>query len=147
MAKECGFAGWAKSVFQWCVEPSPAIVAKAESAADAIQLAAEVGRLDVLSLVVGWLSVAIVVVTILGFWFYHGVVDRRAKTEVKELLSEVVRKHLSDNPHVLVEAIRANAHLLSGAFGTDNERDFFSEIAATIDGKDDGEDGANGNGK
>ncbi|WP_127598712.1 hypothetical protein [Nitratireductor alexandrii] len=106
---------------------------QAANATDAIHLAAQVGRLDVLSLMIGLLSLAIVVATILGFWFYRGVVDQRAKDEVRELLPNIVRDHLAQNPHVLVEAIRANANLLSGAFGTDSERDFFSEIAATID--------------
>jgi len=120
------------------------MIERAAQKTDAIHLAAEIGRLDQLSIVIALLSLAIVIATILGFWYYRGVVDQRAKREVRELLPEIVREYFAQNPHVIVEAVRAHAGLLSGALGTDNERDFFSEIAATIDdngGEEEGPDG------
>lgn len=117
---------------------------KAASAVDGIHLAAEVGRLDVLSIVITLFSLAIAVATILGFWFYRGVVDQRAKQEVKELLPSVVKDHLSANPHVLVDAIRTNRDLLRAAFGSDTEQDLSAEIAATIDNQEPADESNNG---
>ncbi len=133
MARDCSFAGMPGSIIQWCLNPSDGMVAQAHGKADAIQLAAEVGRLDVLSIAIALFSAAIAGATILGFWFYRNVVDERAKREVGELLPDVVKAHLANNPDVIVAAIRANRDILRAAFASDVEKDFSQEIAETID--------------
>ncbi|MDR7220933.1 hypothetical protein [Aminobacter aminovorans] len=123
------------------------MIEQAADKADAIHLAAEVGRLDVLSIAITLFSLAIAVATILGFWFYRGVVDQRAKQEVGELLPGIVKNHLATNPEVLVEAIRTNRDLLRAAFGADTEKDLSAEIAATIDGSEAPDETNNGKAK
>jgi flagellar basal body-associated protein FliL len=108
---------------------------------DAIHMAAQIGRLDVLSILIALLSLAIAVATILGFWFYGRVVDKRAKIETSSQLPSLVKKYFEENPDILVEALRENKDIIKSLKlnGTNKEEQEGDDIARTID-KGDGND-------
>jgi hypothetical protein len=108
------------------------LIEASERKSDAIHLAAEIGRLDVLSILIAVFAISITIATIIGFWFYRNVVDERAKKEAGELLPYIVKEHLAANPDLLVEAIRKNKEIFQAAFGVNSEKDFSDKIAETV---------------
>jgi len=104
-------------------------------AREPLNLAVQLGRLDLVSLMIGAFSVAIAVATVLGFWFYRSVVERTAKIETSEILPDVLAKHLRDEPGVIIEAMKRNREVLKLAAEEEDEGDdYYAEIAASMDG-------------
>lgn len=104
---------------------------------DIFELAVQLGRLDLVSLMIGVFSVAIAVATVIGFWFYQGVVERTAKAETSEILPEVLAKHFRDDPSIIIEAMKRNRTAIKLAAEDDEDGiDFSAEIAASMDGPD-----------
>jgi hypothetical protein len=110
-------------------------------AREPLNLAVQLGRLDLVSLMIGVFSVAIAVATIVGFWFYRGVVEKTAKEETSEILPDVLAKHFRDDPGVIMEAMKRNREVIKLAAEDDDDgEDFYAEIAASMDGPDGSED-------
>lgn len=100
-----------------------------------LNLAVQLGRLDLVSLMIGVFSIAIAVATVLGFWFYRNVVERTAKKETGEILPDVLAKHLREEPDVIIEAMKRNREVLKLATEEEDEGDdYYAEIAASMDG-------------
>ncbi|RWB29148.1 MAG: hypothetical protein EOQ42_25860 [Mesorhizobium sp.] len=118
------------------VDPSLMNDVVAGSHSDSLNLASQIGRLDVLTLSITVLSILIAVATILGFWFYRGVVDQRATDEVRERLPMVLDEYVKRNPHLFTEAVRVNAEILRGGLATDPQgADFADDIAKAMEGE------------
>jgi hypothetical protein len=116
------------------------LVTAAEGKADAIHMAAELGRLDVVSISLTMLATAIAIATVLGFWFYSRVVENAAKRETVEILPHVVEKYLRENPGVLANAVKKNMTLISLGVEGDGEGRFSDDIAAAMEGDGSKED-------
>ena len=112
----------------------------ASGAREPLNLAVQLGRLDLVSLMIGAFSVAIAVATVVGFWFYRGVVERTAKEETSEILPDVLAKHFRDDPSVIIEAMKRNREVIRLAAEDEEGEDFSAEIAAAMDGPDGGEE-------
>jgi len=113
----------------------------ASGARESLNLAVQLGRLDLVSLMIGVFSVAIAVATVVGFWFYRGVVEKTAKEETSEILPAVLAKHFREDPGVIIEAMKRNREVIMLASEEDGEgEDFYAEIAASMDGPDGAEE-------
>jgi uncharacterized protein YneF (UPF0154 family) len=104
-------------------------------------MAAQLGRLDIVSISLTTLAIAIAIATILGFWFYSRVVENAAKRETIEILPQVVEKYLRDNPEVLANAVRKNMALISLGVEGEGESGFSDDIAAAMEGNGSTESG------
>ena len=86
---EVWWVGW-----YWCTEPPPRLVEAARNSADAVQLAAEVGRLDVITFILGLLTVLLAFFALGWFAFMSrhvsAVAERVAKSEAKEHVERFV---------------------------------------------------------
>lgn len=103
---------------------------------DALAVANQLGRLDALTLGISVLSILIAVATILGFWFYRGVVDQRATDEVRERLPMLLDYYVKRNPGLFLDAVRANADILRAGLGgeTAGSADYADDIAQAMEG-------------
>ena len=88
MERRCSFAGLPDWLLQVCYQPSAAMVAAAEGKADAIHLAAEVGRLDVVSLILALLAIILGFGAIAGFWMIRSAATKAAADMAKKVAEE-----------------------------------------------------------
>lgn len=88
MEQQCSFAGLPEWLLQVCVMPSAAMAAEAKDHVDAIHLAAEVGRLDVISFILGALTIVLAIGALLGFWVIRGAAMSAAKEEAKRVAEQ-----------------------------------------------------------
>ncbi|RWI11521.1 hypothetical protein [Mesorhizobium sp.] len=118
------------------VDPSLMKDVATSAQADSLNLASQIGRLDVLTLSITVLSILIAVATILGFWFYRGVVEQRATDEVRERLPMILDEYVKKNPYLFTDAVRANAAILRGGLAEDDAggADFADDIAQAMEG-------------
>lgn len=130
-----------RPLIAWCQTISLDLAEAAEGKVDSIHMAAELGRLDLVSIALTMLAVAIAIATVFGFWFYGRVVESAAKRETTALLPHVVEKYLRENPEVLAGAARKNMALISLGVEGDGEIGFSDDIAAAMEGNGSTESG------
>lgn len=112
---------------------------------DSLNVANQLGRLDVLTIAITLLSIVIAAATILGFWYYRGVVEQRAVDEVRERLPMLVDEFVKRNPHIMTKAVRDNASIFQGSFaGESGGSDFADDIARAMEGDPEDEDDGSG---
>lgn len=123
-----------RPLIAWYQSVSSELAGAASGNADAIHMAAQLGRLDIVSISLTMLAIAIAIATILGFWFYSRVVENAAKRETVEILPQVVEKYLRENPEVLASAVRKNMALITLGVEGEGEGGFSDDIAAAMEG-------------
>ena len=84
---------------------------------DAIANAYSLGRLDLVSLLLGALTILIAAGAFTGFWMLRGIVAKRAEDEARTELGEVLPRELAavlqKDPQLLATAIRNNKELVA----------------------------------
>lgn len=81
---------------------------KDAKSANILNLAVQMGRLDLASLAIAYLGVILAAAAIYGFWVYGHVVERTARTETKAIAPDVMAELLRNDPELWVRAIRDN---------------------------------------
>ena len=108
------------------VTPSLYEAAKNENAADALHLALQIGRLDLVTLFLA-------IVAFIGFWSYGHVVDRAARKETEEIAPKEISKILRDDPTLWLKVIRDNPltfqSVIKEALQSENEMNIFDDGA------------------
>jgi hypothetical protein len=115
----------------------------ASGAHDAISLASQLGRLDLLTIVLGVLALLLTVGTILVGWSFSATVENRAKNELRELLPGLLAEQLSASlpndlrqlfardPGIIVDAMQENREIIEAVL--DGNSDFTTEVRENID--------------
>lgn len=89
--------------------------ANAEESIDALRVAYDTGRLELLSLALTVLGVSIGVFAILGYWIYGHVVERAAVKETREIAPQEIARIMKDDPGLWLRVIRANPETFRSA--------------------------------
>lgn len=102
MAKECAFANLPDWLFQVCIEPRASLVEAAKGKSDAIQLAAEIGRLDHISALMTFLALVVA----LGALGWGAIVYRQASSVARQTAERqtdrFVAKYLRDDGEAVI---------------------------------------------
>ncbi len=121
------------------VDPTLYESVRAKSDRDALSVAVQLGRLDLLSVMIGLLSFVVALATLFGFWFYRNVVESTAKVEVGVILPQILERYIRENPGIIVKAFKNNKSILD-LVNDENGTDFSSEIATAISTGDGGDE-------
>ncbi|MEQ8283763.1 MAG: hypothetical protein RIC04_06615 [Parvibaculum sp.] len=101
------------------IETCSAHTAQPVQTPDAIAYAGQIGRLDIVSLVLGLVALAIGIGSIGGFWMIRSAAVRaaeeEARKEIRECAPEIVREFLGENPQIIAEVLRQNPEILISA--------------------------------
>jgi len=90
--------------------------------ANVLNVAVQLGRLDLASLALTFLGTIIALGAVYGFWVYGHVVERTAKKEAKEIAPAIIAKILREDPGLWLRVIRENPENFKSAV-----REAFSE--------------------
>lgn len=115
------------------VDPEAYRLAKSEHSIDALKVAYNTGRLELVALSLTVLGVAVGVFAVLGFWVYGHVVERAAIKETREIAPQEIARIMKDDPGLWLRVIRANPETfrsaISEAFAeTDALKDALSSV-------------------
>jgi len=103
--------------------------AKALETPDALQVAAQIGRLDVIMLILAVLAILVASSALVGFWLVRQAAISAAEREIKQQLPELLPKFLNES---CVYVLRNNPELIMGALR--NEAAFLKNLLES--GKD-----------
>lgn len=117
-------------------------------APDAIAYAGQIGRLDIISLVLGLLALTIGIGSIGGFWMIRSAAvraaEKEARQEIRECAPKIVRDFLGENPQVISEVLRQSPEILISAAREaqsrllgDPDGDAANDIAKAMEGNPD----------
>ena len=90
------------------VDPALYAVAAENGSKDALSVAYDLGRLELLALSLTVLAVSIGIFAVLGYWIYGHLVDRAARKETREIAPHEIAKIMKDDPGLWLRVIRAN---------------------------------------
>lgn len=98
-----------------------------EKASDIIGYADQLGRLDLISILLAYFGVLLAVVAFAGFWMFKReaitIAEREAKNEVRDVAPDIITKYLTDGNHkVLNDLIMNNMPSIYAIVDTWQER-------------------------
>ena len=130
------------------LEIPPGVVDKAGLPPDALQVAAQIGRLDVIMMILAVVTLLVASSAVAGFWLIRQAAISAAEREIRQQLPELLPKFLNEscvevlresciqvlkkNPEIIMGALRKEAAFLKNLM--DGEK---AETSLGLDGMDD----------
>ena len=108
----CDVIGMPTDVLEWC-RSAPQIVERAYQHSDAISLAAEVGRLDVLSVILGSFGLLLGFAALVGFWLVRREAIAKAKETAEAAAPALLADYMRKNGSALIREALNDAEAVS----------------------------------
>lgn len=109
---DCDLFGIPKEVADWC-KSAPEIIILARDQADAIGLAVEIGRLDIVSLILAMFGLLTGFTALIGFWAIRREAIAKAKETITEVGPDYVRDYMASNAPSLLRVALMDAEVVS----------------------------------
>lgn len=97
------------------VDPALYKDVKSTADADVLNIAVQLGRLDLASMSLALVGLILAVSAVFAYFVYGHVVERTAKRETGEIAPAIIAKILRDEPQLWVKMIRENPELMRSA--------------------------------
>jgi hypothetical protein len=96
--------------------------------ANVLNVAVQLGRLDLASLALAFMGTIVGLAAIYGFWVYGHVVERTAREETRKVAPKLIAEYLEQRPEVWVSVIRENPAVFASAF-----KEAFGDVRTLMD--------------
>ena len=122
------------------LEIPPGVVDKAGITPDALQVAAQIGRLDVIMMILAVLTLLVASSAIAGFWLIRQAAISAAEKEIRQQLPELLPKFLNEScvdilRESCVQVLKSNPEIIMGALR--KESVFLKNLLEAVKGEGD----------